>query len=440
MALILLAAAAARAAEPPAARTFVLSGQTYYAVPEDRLKPIGLPREDVPDDQNAAVAVLRVLAGLPRPPAEHGKLFNQATRGQWKPEYAPLEPWLDQCRPQLEALDRALSLPRCQFPILSRTPDPDVLGQPLFLFSAMMPHLAEMRQVGRICSMEGRRLEAQGEPGQAVRAYMLGVRLGAKIIGRDFLIADLVGIAVTRVCMARLEDAVCAGRLDAEILSQLAPQLDELASARADWSAAIRFERAAALRAVTPATLADMEGGQPGREAARAFLRSRAARILLPDRTVKAELAQYYDAFAAAAAMPPWEGLKATTDMDRVQKGEVPGVSQWNTAARMLLPALGRFAEQHVETQAHLQVLRLAVAARRYRLARGQWPPALQDLAPDYIQAVDPDPFTGRPMRCAPDDGAWKVWSVGRDLRDNGGKEKADVALTLQPEAARAQP
>ena len=65
---------------------------------------------------------------------------------------------------------------------------------------------------------------------------------------------------------------------------------------------------------------------------------------------------------------------------------------------------------------------RLACALERFRLARGTFPDALSELAPEFLPAVPAEIVNGEPYRYRrTDDGSFLLYSVGTDLRDDGG-------------------
>lgn len=62
-----------------------------------------------------------------------------------------------------------------------------------------------------------------------------------------------------------------------------------------------------------------------------------------------------------------------------------------------------------------------AIACERYRIANGKWPETLEALVPTYLDAVPLDPYTGKPLLYRVlSDGA-VVYSVGRNMIDDGG-------------------
>ena len=68
-------------------------------------------------------------------------------------------------------------------------------------------------------------------------------------------------------------------------------------------------------------------------------------------------------------------------------------------------------------------VLRVAVAAERYRLKNGSFPAKAADLVPDFLPAVPIDPCDGQPLRFKATAEELIVYSVGKDGVDNGGQE-----------------
>ena len=79
-----------------------------------------------------------------------------------------------------------------------------------------------------------------------------------------------------------------------------------------------------------------------------------------------------------------------------------------------------------------------AVAACRYRTARGQWPDKLEDLVPEYLGAAPVDPFDGKGLRFKSGDKEIVIYSIGPDAVDSSGagfnyaNGTGDVTFTLR--------
>ena len=64
----------------------------------------------------------------------------------------------------------------------------------------------------------------------------------------------------------------------------------------------------------------------------------------------------------------------------------------------------------------------VACALERFRLARGNYPKALAELAPEFLPGIPVEIVNGEPYRYRrTDDGSFVLYSVGTDLRDDGG-------------------
>ena len=70
---------------------------------------------------------------------------------------------------------------------------------------------------------------------------------------------------------------------------------------------------------------------------------------------------------------------------------------------------------------AHVRVALAALALRAYHSQQKRWPDRLDALVPRYLKAVPIDPCTGEALHYRLDDGQPRCWSIGGDLRDDGG-------------------
>ncbi|HEV7280022.1 MAG TPA: hypothetical protein VGN57_07390 [Pirellulaceae bacterium] len=90
-----------------------------------------------------------------------------------------------------------------------------------------------------------------------------------------------------------------------------------------------------------------------------------------------------------------------------------------------------------LNSQARANLTAAALACERYRLANGGWPATLDDLTPDYLEAVPLDPFAERSLSYAVEEKGILLYSVGIDRVDDGGFEdttsfgEGDVVVRL---------
>ena len=84
--------------------------------------------------------------------------------------------------------------------------------------------------------------------------------------------------------------------------------------------------------------------------------------------------------------------------------------------------ALKDVEKRYIQAATVTDLARLACALERCRLARGAFPQALSELTPDFLASLPAEIVNGEPYRYRrTGDGRFVLYSVGPDLRDDGG-------------------
>jgi hypothetical protein len=100
-----------------------------------------------------------------------------------------------------------------------------------------------------------------------------------------------------------------------------------------------------------------------------------------------------------------------------------------------VIPTMRAGFEANARTQALRDLLLVAIAAKRYRLARGEYPPDLEALG-EFLGAVPIDPYDGEPLRMVRDEQELVLYSIGRNGRDDGGQSvdpsEPDIVVRLK--------
>ena len=109
--------------------------------------------------------------------------------------------------------------------------------------------------------------------------------------------------------------------------------------------------------------------------------------------------------------------IEATARNDK----EVANSPRMMFLVRTMMPSLSGTAVWHARSTAQLECTRVALAAERLRLKTGRLPGSIDELIPEYLDAVPPDPFDGKPMRLATTDEGIVIYSIGEDTVDDGG-------------------
>jgi hypothetical protein len=97
------------------------------------------------------------------------------------------------------------------------------------------------------------------------------------------------------------------------------------------------------------------------------------------------------------------------------------GGSRW-MVMKLLMPSLGRSQMAFAMDRARCRAIATACAAERFRRVRGRSPTSAEAMVPDFLAAVPRDDWSGAPIRMAGDGASFRIWSVGQNRRDDGGR------------------
>ena len=88
----------------------------------------------------------------------------------------------------------------------------------------------------------------------------------------------------------------------------------------------------------------------------------------------------------------------------------------------MTIPFVEAAIENKSSKEAQFEATRAILALRAYQMKHGKLPDDLATLAPEFLDAVPMDAFTGKPLRYVPE--RKLVYSVGENLRDDNGEKQ----------------
>jgi hypothetical protein len=127
---------------------------------------------------------------------------------------------------------------------------------------------------------------------------------------------------------------------------------------------------------------------------------------------------------AIAVSMKPWP--------DRLKSPDVPmpviSARRWrflDTPADTVAYLHQQRARAYGRLLANLRTAEAAAAVERYRAAHGgELPLTLDALVPAFLARVPIDPFTAAPPKWKTSSGAYTIYSIGSDFKDDGGSTK----------------
>jgi len=90
--------------------------------------------------------------------------------------------------------------------------------------------------------------------------------------------------------------------------------------------------------------------------------------------------------------------------------------------ARLMLPASGRVIQRFVALEARKRCALAAIEIERYRIGHNaESPKSFADLGAPLSSLLLQDPFDGKPLRYRAAEKGYVAYSVGADLKDDGG-------------------
>ena len=100
------------------------------------------------------------------------------------------------------------------------------------------------------------------------------------------------------------------------------------------------------------------------------------------------------------------------------------------------LPGIAAVVRREASCLANLRLALTAVALEQFRAAHNnRYPAGLSELTPDYLAATLMDPFDGQPLRFRKQGAGYMLYSIGSDLKDDGGKpmngKGGDIVFTV---------
>ena len=374
----------------------------------------------VPDSENAALVLTQAFA-LMRTFPDHRS--NEVARFKPPPRGQPLTPGQVQLLSDyvklnaaaLETAAVAVKMPRSRYPV-DLTPGA----------YALLPHLSKIKTLAQTSSDEAMLAIDAGRAPDAAKSLKTTLGLARTLDAEPLLISQLVRIAILKIARVTLEQRLNAGPTDELELTELA---FAFAGAGRSNSMARAFagEQAMAIPyfhmswaemdrlAKNGEDASDSPVGPPA-PGPEPFLFRLTGFF---ERDLRFYCGVMRTNLALASLGPP--GSLAATNMDKPVEARIR--SRHYILSGLLLPALSRALVRDAEGAAHIRISGVALALERFRLANQRLPDSLAELVPRFLEEFPADPFDGAPLRYRRLPKGYVVYSIGRDGRDDGGKE-----------------
>lgn len=389
----------------------------------DKLRAAGQPvtweevlaaREQIPDEENSALILLEAFDHLveqrdegyePEMIYEYEDAWPVGARHSERVQQL-VRSYLTQNAEALRFIHEAGRFPRGKYPLTARAD----------LYGVEFDHLLRVRQVVRLCVLDGTFHAEMGDAEGAASSLVAARRVIASIGDEPTELSVLVRIGGECIWQSGLERSLELCEFPVEQLQMLR---EEIAREEDELSLELPLlgGRAFVVRALQQSPLAGLYVGQ--RRSILTTLHS-----MLPgwrDRNTRRYLELMNRAIMTCSVRPP-QRLKEA----RALAQECDNLSPRYGFARAVLGIVGTILQAEAMARGRLAAAHTALAVEEWRLKHGGWPASLDELVPEFLDALPDDPCSEGPLYYVKADTSVLIYSVSVDGKDNGGMSEND--------------
>jgi hypothetical protein len=375
----------------------------------------------VPENENAALVLTKAFELRRNYPDHRSNLvwnFKLPPRGQTLTgEQAELlSGYLEMNSAALAKAAEALKLPSSRYPIdcslCSQTP---------------LPHLTSLKHLTELCQYKAELALTREDTHEAAGAITSILGLARTIEDEPTLISQLVRQKLLGMAVATLERSINLN-FSAPEATNLSSSLTQTAQIQC-LARALIGERAmlAPYFRTSRRENPRIYGPKPaGEEDSVDNIRSRDWALLKLVGYYEMDFGQFLfvmdNVIPLASLAPP-----ANLEVDRhFAKAAAFSKKKRRTISAIVFSSYQITAARENESLARLRLAITALALEHFRNQKGNLPDTLEELKPAFLSDIPADPFTGDDVLYRRFAKGYVVYSVGRDLVDDGGKEKPD--------------
>jgi hypothetical protein len=379
--------------------------------------------KEPPADQNAATRFLEGMAALKITDADtesanlpligKGEL-PKADKPVPLTMNAAIAEFIQRNQPAFSLFNQGVGFQQSRYPIdLNR-------GQ-----AVLLPHLPKFKNAAQILEFSALSHAATGQGKEAGDDVLMNLALARSLESEPVLISQLVRVACDMIAVKALEQTINRVVLPPRTLDQLQ---ESFRQSEEQEAAGFGFTRALVGERTTDLSLFGMLPEQYLVVSEKATPRERAQltpeiikEILAADRQ---HCATTFDQVFAERNKPFPQRLS----QDEIFSGAATvATNKHFILSSMLLPGLPRAASREAGGLAYLRLAQTAVALERFRSTHtNNYCESLNELMPKFLRTVPKDPFDGKSLRYYKVGNGYALYSVGRNLKNDGSKRPTD--------------
>lgn len=381
---------------------------------------LNLWRPEIRDSENAALVLTQAFVLLQTPPGkEPNEIVKSASLDRRTPWtsiiYKTVAEYVELNANALTMARVAIQRPHARFATdLSYGP------------ATELPHLDKLKELSRLVALKAVLEANNGSTDEWVEAIRFMLKLGSPLDKEPVLLSYLVRNGIIRMAVKTTERCLNATSPDNKACNQLVKSFLSMEKTNV-FASALMGERAMFIPVFRLSWSEIQRSGKMGEEGIPASPRQRysgkANSVLwltgLFDRDLNV-YRQVMETNIPLAALAPPQKLLATHFMALIGEDRS---SQTYPLAGLILTSLTKTFLRDAATQAHIRLVQTGVGIERFRILHGHPPEVLQELFPQFLEAVPADPFAGAPLRYRPLHPGYVVYSIDADGHDDGGRE-----------------
>ncbi len=298
---------------------------------------------------------------------------------------------------------------------------PDSAGKP-------MRDWSKLRQLARDVGARSRTFQLAKQPMRATLSALDGVQMAQDTSRGGGLIARLVGVAMMAIARDPLEDwNKTINSLSADEAKIAAKRLEAILSREPTTTQTLEVNKSDTLlelqRVFKDKSWRGMSSFQDtsglNEKLSQAWQRQTLSKRAIADNMTRA-----FDAQIANSKLPFSKAQNPATP---------PGLDFFT---REFVASNARFGQNDARSQTSNTMLLLRLALRSYIAQNKIAPPTLSALVPTYLKAIPSDVYNdGKPLFYQPNGATYKLWSIGPDMKNDGG-----VPLSRKPGTKALRP
>jgi len=389
-----------------------------------------LAGDRIPDAENAAVVYAQAFKVISGPDAEEE--FDTLARFL-SPEKREKNPklWDDarrivtRYRKALPLANEAVSRPKCRFPVNWE----DGL-------EAEFPHLRNLQRLARLLSANAVLNATDGRMGESVRSVELGFKVSKSLEDEPWQISQIARTAIIKIVARSLRDALQHGDITEKQARRLFDRLAQIDLSEG-FVRALVGERAMSIsyfHCLREHPRAASEPAAHNRSDSKVASKPTERTSYLWRLVMDASELHYLETMNAyiKAARKPYREIKS------IGLDAEPKLPRYALMSAILLPGYGHCAAQRDNGVAEIAGSRIFLALHVYHHRFDSYPETLDELRAKLQWEIPKDIFSGKDFVYERQDKGFLLYSIGADLKDDGGRvppAKPRGAMTAEERA-----